>query len=109
MPPTPLYIVLTATPTSPVAAAEALAPTLTPLPTATPGSATLLAALRVPYAENILLATLCLVFVGWERPGYPGYHQPRLLTSRPRSKPKFARPLLRRVVGIAPSDATSVN
>ena len=64
VPPTPLYIVLTATPTSPVAAAEAVAPTLTPLPTATPGSATLLAALREVNAENILLATLCLVFVG---------------------------------------------
>ena len=64
VPPTPLYIVLTATPTSPVAAAAVVGPTLTPLPTATPGSATLLAALREVNAENILLATLCLVFVG---------------------------------------------
>lgn len=61
--PTPLYIVLTATPT---AAADALAaaPTITPLPTATPASATLLAALSDVSAENILLATLCLVFLG---------------------------------------------
>ncbi|MEZ4608866.1 MAG: hypothetical protein R2838_01175 [Caldilineaceae bacterium] len=42
-----------------------------------------------------------------ERPGYPGHHQPRPLPAPRSDKP--ARPLLRRVVGIAPSDATSVN
>lgn len=63
--PTPLYIVLTATPTPPVAVADGgVLPTLTPLPTATPGSESLLAALTEVSAENILLATLCLVFLG---------------------------------------------
>ena len=92
VPPTPLYIVLTATPTSPVAAAEAVAPTLTPLPTATPGSATLLAALRDVNAENILLATLCLVFVGGSGLGILGITSLGLYLRARSDKPRASAP-----------------
>ena len=58
----PLYLVVTATPTSDLQVL--LQPTFTPLPTTTPSPGTLLADLTTVSTENLLLATFCFVFLG---------------------------------------------
>ncbi len=63
--PNPLYVVVTATATSEAVDNRAFAPpTFTPLPTVTPESDATLFALTEITSENLLLATLCVVFFG---------------------------------------------
>jgi len=58
---TPLYIVVTATPTP--LAALAVAPTFTPWPTAVPTQTFGLGSLLVPNTQNLMVGLLCLIFV----------------------------------------------
>ncbi len=57
---TPLYVVVTATPTE---AAIAAMPTFTPWPTATPAANSELAALFMPNTQNLMIMLLCLIFL----------------------------------------------
>ena len=58
----PAYIVVTATPTAPETTPDA---TFTPLPTATPlPDGRLLATAADPTVENLILMTLCFIFLG---------------------------------------------
>lgn len=59
---TPLYVVVTATPTS-AAVAAAIQPTFTPWPTATAAPTFSFASLLVPSAQNMMVMLLCLIFL----------------------------------------------
>jgi hypothetical protein len=58
---TPIYIVVTATPTP--LAALAVAPTFTPWPTAVPTQSYGLGSLLVPNTQNLMVGLLCLIFL----------------------------------------------
>ena len=58
--PTPMYIVVTATPT---AEAVALVPSMTPLPTTTPTPDMGLLSVLTPSAQNMMIMLLCLIFL----------------------------------------------
>jgi hypothetical protein len=58
--PTPMYIVVTATPTE---EAVAIAPSMTPLPTTTPTPDMGLLSVLTPSAQNMMIMLLCLIFL----------------------------------------------
>jgi hypothetical protein len=58
---TPLYVVVTATPTP--QPAVVIAPTFTPWPTAVPTQAFAFSNLLVPSTQNLMVGLLCLIFI----------------------------------------------
>lgn len=89
---TPLYVVVTATPTE---AAIAVVPTFTPWPTATPATNFEFAALLSPNTQNLMVMLLCLIFLSAGGLGALGLVTSvlymRSQTKRPQYLPPYGR------------------